>query len=106
MMDNDLSDLNLDELRKLQKDVAKAIDTYQSRQKHEALAAAEAAAKEMGFTLAELIGSTKATKAAGPAKYRHPENPSITWSGRGRQPTWLKEAVDAGKSKDNFLISK
>jgi DNA-binding protein H-NS len=36
--------------------------------------------------------------------YRHPENADQTWSGRGRQPDWMKEALAAGKSKDDFLI--
>ena len=26
-------------------------------------------------------------------KYRNPDNPEQTWTGRGRQPTWVKEAL-------------
>ncbi len=61
----------------------------------------------MGFTLAELTGGgTSKRKAAQPPKYRHPENPSTTWSGRGRQPGWITEAVENGQSMDAFLIDK
>ncbi|WP_286291223.1 H-NS histone family protein [Methylomarinovum tepidoasis] len=39
-----------------------------------------------------------------PPKYRHPENPELTWSGRGQMPRWLRELVDAGHDKEAFRI--
>jgi DNA-binding protein H-NS len=39
-------------------------------------------------------------------KYRNPENRSETWSGRGREPKWLQHQIAAGKSREDFLISK
>jgi DNA-binding protein H-NS len=39
-------------------------------------------------------------------KYRNPENPSETWSGRGREPKWLQHQIAAGKSKEDFLIDR
>lgn len=102
----DLDSLSLTELMTLQKDVAKAIENFQTRKRAEALAAIEAAAKDHGFTLAELTdGAIKAMPVPKPAKYRHPENPDVTWSGRGRQPAWVKEALAAGKSLEQFLVS-
>lgn len=105
----DLSKLDLDELKKLRADVDKAIKNYEARRKQEALAAAEATAKEMGFTLSELMGEAAKGKgrkgALNPPKYRHPENPALTWSGRGRQPAWIKEGLEAGKSLEDFLIA-
>jgi hypothetical protein len=53
MQSIDLSDMSLDELKKLQKDVTKAIDTFKERQRLEALAAVEAKAREMGFSLSD-----------------------------------------------------
>ncbi len=103
----DLHSMSLDELKRLQKDVAKAIDDFEARRRREALAAVEAKASEMGFTLSELTGASpvkKGGKDKQPPKYRHPENPAITWSGRGRQPAWIKEGLAAGKSLDDFLI--
>jgi DNA-binding protein H-NS len=101
----DLSKLDLDELKQLQKDVEKAIKDFEARRKQEALAAAEATAREMGFSLGELIGDVpKGKRVANPPKYRHPENPEVTWTGRGRQPAWIKEGLEAGKSLDDFLI--
>lgn len=103
MADIDLSRLSLDELKALQKNVAKAIDDFVARQRAEAIAKAEAAAKEAGFTLAELIGD-KAPKTPAAPKYRHPENPALTWSGRGRKPKWFVEALAQGKTPEDLAI--
>lgn len=70
----------------MHKDLAKAISTYEDRHKAEARAKLEAVAKEVGYSFAELVGTAmKTTRAPAPAKYRHPENPALTWSGRGRK---------------------
>ncbi|SHF90085.1 DNA-binding protein H-NS [Loktanella atrilutea] len=107
MADIDLNNMSLDDLKKLQKTVNKAVDGYQDKQRKEALAAADAAARERGFTLTELTGGpgAKKTKAVSPPKYRHPENPEQTWTGRGRQPDWMKDALENGQSKEEFLIA-
>ena len=101
----DLNSMSLDELKALQKAVTKAVDGYEERRRREAFAAAEAAAREHGYSVAELVGQApKKTRPALPPKYRHPENSELTWSGRGRQPEWMKDALENGQSKDDFLI--
>jgi DNA-binding protein H-NS len=103
--DFDLEALSLSELRKLQKDVAKAITTYEDRQKAEARAKVEAFASELGYSLAELVDSDAKSKRAPVApKYRHPENPALTWSGRGRRPKWFVVALEAGKAAEDMAI--
>ena len=105
----DLDAMNLDELKALRKDVDRSIAQYEDRKRKDAMAALEAKAAEMGFALSDLTGSgaeAKKGKAAQPPKYAHPENPSMTWSGRGRQPKWILDAVADGRSKDDFLIGK
>ncbi len=37
-------------------------------------------------------------------KYRNPEKPSETWSGRGREPRWLAEKMAAGARREQFAI--
>ena len=96
--------LSLDELKTLQKQVAKAIDDFEENQRKEAFAAVEAKAKEFGYSLTDLTGKTKTKSKASPPKYRHPENPAQTWSGRGRQPAWIKEGLEAGKTLDDYAI--
>jgi DNA-binding protein H-NS len=102
----DLSAMTLDELKKLHKEITQAIANYEDRKRLEALAALEAKAHEMGFSLAELTGMTTKGKSAGIPKYAHPENASITWTGRGRRPAWITEGLNAGRSLDEFLIAK
>jgi DNA-binding protein H-NS len=42
------------------------------------------------------------TKAA--PKYRNPAT-GETWAGRGKQPRWLRKAINAGQSQEDFRIS-
>lgn len=37
-------------------------------------------------------------------KYRNPADEHMTWSGRGMAPTWFKQAIDAGITKEEMLI--
>src|SRR6185312_1438523 len=38
-------------------------------------------------------------------KYQNPNEPSETWSGRGKQPRWLTAALKTGHSIEDFVIS-
>ena len=105
MADFNLETKSLTELQQLQKDLAKAISTYEDRHKAEARTKLEAIAKEMGYSLAELIGiEVKATRAPALAKYRHPENAALTWSGRGRKPQWFADHINAGKDPSALAV--
>ena len=106
MADYDLEALSLSEMKKMQKDAAKAITTFEDRQEAEARAKVEALARDLGYSLAELVGTeTKSARAPAAAKYRHPENPALTWSGRGRKPQWFVEALEAGKTASDLAIN-
>jgi len=37
-------------------------------------------------------------------KFRNPEQPSETWTGRGKKPRWLTEQLKSGKQLDDFRI--
>lgn len=105
MADLDLNGMSLAELKKLQKNISKAIDGYSDRKKLEAKSALEAHAQELGFTLAELVGGKKMRKSSVPMpKYQHPANPEITWSGRGRKPGWFKDVIAAGKTPESMEV--
>jgi DNA-binding protein H-NS len=39
-------------------------------------------------------------------KFRNPEPPHQTWSGRGHQPRWVRELVAAGTSLDDLRIQE
>ncbi|WP_309663359.1 H-NS histone family protein [Tabrizicola sp.] len=100
-----LDTYSLKELKDLQSQVAKAIAGFEDRRKRQALAELEEKARAMGFSLAELTGTTPVRKRA-PAvpKYANPANKSDTWSGRGRKPRWFAAALKAGKKPDDMSI--
>jgi DNA-binding protein H-NS len=102
----DLQNMSLSELKKLHSDVTKAIVGYEDRKKKEARSALEEKAREMGFSLAELLGdvSKERKRDTVAPKYCHPENSGLTWTGRGRQPKWVVEALASGKTLSDLLI--
>ena len=104
---NDLNSMSRGELVKLRADVEKAIGTLAERERKKAREAAERAAAEHGFSLAELTGApatVKRSKTKNPARYRNPANPTETWSGRGRRPGWVNTATAAGRDLAEFEI--
>ncbi len=105
----DLNAMSLQELKKLQRELEKAIASYEQRHLAAARAELEAHAHELGFSLAELVsaesGTAKPKRAAAQPKYRNPANPDETWSGRGRQPRWLTVALTSvGAKLEDFAI--
>ena len=99
--------MNLDELKKFQRDVERAIVSFEARRIAEARKALDKLAQDLGVTLEYVVRPTRGTptKSAGVAKYRHPENPALTWTGRGRKPAWFSDAVASGKSPADLLIA-
>lgn len=101
----DLNALSLKELKLLQADITKAIADFDGRKKREAISQLEAKARELGFGLNELFGmSVKKTRAPAATKYAHPENPDLTWSGRGRKPQWFAAAIASGKTPEELSV--
>ena len=100
-----LTNMSRKELQSLQSDIEKALKDVEKRERAEAIKAAKKAAAKHGYSLDELTGSgKKPQKAPSPPKYAHPQNPSVTWSGRGRQPAWIKEALATVTSLEALLI--
>jgi len=101
-----LDEMSLRELQELQRNITRMIETYQERAKRDALSELREKARSMGFTIEELleVKSAKATRKSPEAKYRHPENAKLTWSGRGRKPLWFVDALELGISADAMMI--
>ncbi|WP_343080459.1 H-NS histone family protein [Ostreiculturibacter nitratireducens] len=102
----DLDGMSLKELKELSAKVQKAIVSFEERKKKEALAQIEEKARQLGFTLSELTGDVKPRRkrAAVAPKYANPKDPSNTWTGRGRRPRWVEEALQSGKTLDDLKI--
>lgn len=101
----DLGSMSREELLNLQSAVEKALKQSEKKARKEALAAAQKAAADHGFSLDEIMsGKSAATGSKSAPKYANPEDASQTWTGRGRQPNWVKSALAAGKSLDGMAI--
>lgn len=86
------------------------IAELQRTQRAEAIAQVRSLMAEYGLTLADIgARSPAAQQAAAKAdrrvapKYRDPAT-GQTWSGRGLQPRWLREALAAGRPLSDFSI--
>lgn len=114
----DYDTMSRKELMALRSNVDKAIAAVGDRERRNALKAAEAAAREHGYSLDELAdlmggtrargrraaGAAKANGAGSPARFRNPDDESQTWSGRGRRPRWVHEAEAKGRSLADMEI--
>ena len=118
-MKAELKQMTRKQLEKLRADVDAALKALDAKDKKAALKAAQAAAKAHGFSLDELTTGEKAEKPAARArraksnadgrakvapKYRNPNNPEETWSGRGRAPGWMAAHIQGGGQKDDLAI--
>jgi DNA-binding protein H-NS len=92
-------------LKQLFKDIEKELKHRQVTDKKKALDKMREIAAEYGLTLSEVLNkeskeastqNTKKPQAPLPPKYTNPANPSQTWSGKGHQPKWVKEALKEG----------
>jgi len=101
----DLAKLSLDELQTLARDIETEIVTRRAAEKERVLNQVRELAASIGMTPEELLRGERGTGAAVAVKYRHPDNPGLTWSGRGKRPTWVNEALDAGKTLDDLAAS-
>jgi DNA-binding protein H-NS len=103
-------------LKALFKDIETELKHREVTDKKKALERMRDIAAEYGLTLSEVINKdgrldTKKPKLKNAdqshkAKYINPENPTQTWSGRGQQPKWVKEALAKGKTLEQLSIEQ
>ena len=117
-----LNDLSLPELRELIGGANMRIAELERSAKTDLLSEFRARAEQLGLDFNDFLpasGSSSASpKAAAKAvdgdrkrapaaiKYRHPDEPNLTWTGRGRQPLWVKAAEDTGYTLADLLVVK
>ena len=109
---DDVEGLPIDKLQSIGEYIrAKTLLSKVSATEFNMLAKLEKLMNILGFTMAdfELGGKTSSSNEAGvkvAAKYQNPDNPAQTWSGRGRNPQWMNDALSKGMNKDDMLINK
>jgi DNA-binding protein H-NS len=104
----DLESYTVRELRELRERIEAAIEAQQKSERVALRAKMQELAAASGLTLEEVLGVAKrgrVGKGSVAAKYRNPEDPSQTWTGRGRMPLWLAEKLKKrGTTKDDFAV--
>jgi DNA-binding protein H-NS len=82
-----------------------AIDAALSKRRAEVKRKIAELATGSGFEITELFGGNRGRKrTASGAKYRNPKDSSQTWTGRGRKPNWLVQAVGQGAKLESFEV--
>lgn len=64
-----------------------------------------AKASRLGMQPEEILQySGRRRKSTGKPKYRNPSDPEQTWTGHGKKPGWLKQALENGADQEDFRI--
>ena len=101
-----LNKMSTTELKKLISDAQAAL-----AKKQEVAERVRKLAHDNGLDISDLMAADKPKKAKSKKprgkvapKYKNPANASETWTGRGRQPRWVADALAGGKSLNDLLI--
>ncbi|MGE5769465.1 MAG: H-NS family nucleoid-associated regulatory protein [Betaproteobacteria bacterium] len=103
----DLSSLTAAQLRDLQQQIPAELKRREAQEKVNILKEVQAFAKARGYALEELVGKEIKVKASGgkvKVKYRHPQDASLEWTGRGRQPKWVVEWLGKGNKIEALAV--
>jgi DNA-binding protein H-NS len=103
-MAKDIDRMSFKELQEFELKIKKAKSAAQEKSRGDLRQKVEAMVAAAGFKLSDLFGGRggKGRKVA--AKYVNPDDPSETWTGRGRKPRWLAAKLKDGERIDKFLI--
>jgi DNA-binding protein H-NS len=101
---NGLDKMSYTQLLALQERVEEAIAAKRSEDAQATKEQLRAMAEKAGFDIKDLFGKRGSPKGSGVAKYRNPKDTSQTWTGRGRKPNWLVEAVKKGAKIEAFVV--
>lgn len=104
------SQYSVEQLEQFIVDINKEIQRQKSQKRKSLMSDLERLARDAGISLDELLDHSsttrKAPKAKGSvaAKYRNPNDPSQTWTGRGRQPLWVAALLAEGRTLASLAI--
>ena len=100
-----VSTLTLVELRNLLEKVQQEISQREHQDLSQAREQIMAIAQQAGIPLKQLILDGLHPRTGKVAvRFRNPENAAEQWTGRGRQPLWVKNWVESGKSIDLLRV--
>jgi DNA-binding protein H-NS len=105
-----VENMSLKQIEALEARIADAKAAAEEEAKAEIKAKIDAILENSGLTIGDLYPVARRGKGRSKAggkvavKFRNPKDPSQTWSGRGRRPLWLVEAVKKGAKQESFAV--
>lgn len=100
-----LSTMTMVELRNLHDKIEQEIGSRERQDLSKAREQIMAIAQQAGIPLKQLIFDGLHPRTGKVAvRYRNPDNAAEQWTGRGRQPLWVKNWVESGKSIDLLRV--
>jgi DNA-binding protein H-NS len=103
-MARDLERMSLRELQEFELKIRKAKAGVEDRSRADLRKKIETMVADAGFKMSDIFGGRGGKGRTVAAKYANPDNPSETWTGRGRKPRWLTAKLKEGGKLDKFLI--
>lgn len=100
----DYSTLSHAQLVQMLKEIPIEIKKREKVAKRDLIRKIEQLAEESGFSLDEVMATNKPSTKKAAAKYVNPENSEQTWTGRGRKPHWVLDALEAGQTLEDLAI--
>jgi DNA-binding protein H-NS len=97
MESNSLKSTSIDELWSLREQVTSAL--------HRRIVEEKAKLEERLRKLQHPDGAVSSRRPKVLPKYQNPRNPAERWSGRGKQPHWVRAQLKAGNRLEHFLIA-
>lgn len=100
----DLSSYSRPDLIKLQRQVERELENRRRLDQRTARQEIRQIAEKYGLNVTDIVGGGRRTRtvARSGTIYQHPQDPNLTWAGRGRKPKWIKEWEEAGHSLDQL----
>ncbi len=100
----DLESLDVDQLRAITENAQNLIAQKQHQRLYDAYTQFERIAEESNSSIDEILKAGEKLEKKRSIKYRNTDNEEETWTGRGRKPTWLVDALAAGRHLEDFAI--
>lgn len=102
-----LQSLSIAELNELRTEIGVEIESRTKEERQKLLQEFREKAKTLGVSLEELMAGQRgrgrlAGKVA--AKYVHPGDAKLAWTGRGKRPRWVTDWLNSGRSLDELKV--
>ena len=98
--------LSENELQTVIENAERALKDRRDDKRKEIIAKIKELATSIGVTV-EIHEGDKRSSRKGikvPVKYRSPNDQSLTWTGRGVTPKWMRALIDSGHDRSEFEV--